>query len=158
MKLPPLGSDPMDTFSKPLKSKKTKLATLFYFNPRKIPEKPGRSLSVIWDKRCPFVDGYENNYQYIVNFDKSGEKAGGHYHHDKQELFIPLVGQIKVVLEDITTKEKEEIILDSGDQSVLYIKPPLAHVVISQTELCSLLVIATYPNNLMDEFPYQINP
>lgn len=157
MILPQLGSDPMDIYSQPLKQEKTKLATIFYLNPRNLPEKPGRSLSVIWDKRCPLVDGFENNYQYIVSFIKKDERAGNHYHASKQEIFIPVSGQIKVCLENPESKETEEIILNSSENKVLYIPPKIAHVAISNSDICSLLVLASFPNNLADEFPYQIS-
>ena len=156
MKLPQIGPDPMDVYSSPVCSLKTKLATIFEIKPRQIPEKPGRSLSVIWDKRIPFIKGFENNYDYIVSFEKSGEKAGNHYHQSKQELFVPVVGKFKVILEDIKTKVREDIFLKNNDYQILYIPPQIAHVVVAESETCSLLVLATFPNNQSDEFSYQL--
>jgi len=156
MKLPQIGPDPMDVYSSPVRQIKTKLATIFEIKPRQVPEKPGRSLSVIWDKRVPFVKGFQNNYDYIVSFEKSGEKAGNHYHHSKQELFVPIIGQFKIVLEDINTQVREEIFLSSNDHQIVYVPPQIAHVVVAESEICSLLVIATFPNNLSDEVSYQL--
>jgi len=156
MKLPKLGPDPMDVYSSPVCNLKTKLATIFEIKPRQFPEKPGRSLSVVWDKRTPLIKGFENNYDYIVSFGKKGEKAGNHYHHSKPELFIPVVGKFKIILEDIKTKVREEIFLKNGDNQILYIPPEIAHVVIAESKICSLLILATFPNNQSDEEKYQL--
>jgi len=156
-KLPKLGPDPMDIYSYPINQKKTKLATIFQIKPREIPEKPGRSLSVVWDKRLPLIEGFENNYDYIVTFKNKGEKAGNHYHNSKQELFTPVIGQVKVILEDINTKETEEIIMDSKNHQILYVPPNIAHTVVADSDVCALLVIASFPNNLADEEPYQLS-
>ncbi|MCW1949681.1 MAG: FdtA/QdtA family cupin domain-containing protein [Candidatus Shapirobacteria bacterium] len=156
MKLPKIGPDPMDVYSSPISQIKTKLAIIFEIKPRQVPEKPGRSLSVIWDKRIPFIKGFQNNYDYIVSFEKLGEKAGNHYHHSKQELFVPIIGQFKIILEDINTKIREEIFLSSSDHQILYVPPQIAHVVIAESEISSLLVLATFPNNQADEEVYQL--
>jgi dTDP-4-dehydrorhamnose 3,5-epimerase-like enzyme len=157
MNLPEIGSDPMDIYSYPVSQEKTKLATIFTIKPRESVDKPGRSLSVIWDKRHPFIKGFENNYDYVVTFEKKGEKAGNHYHHSKQELFTPVVGQIKIILENIDTKEKEEITMNSKDHQILYVPTNIAHTVVADSDICALLVIATFPNNQSDEIHYQIN-
>jgi dTDP-4-dehydrorhamnose 3,5-epimerase-like enzyme len=156
MKLPKIGPDPMDIYSLSVSNTKTKLATIFEIKPREVPEKPGRSLSVVWDKRVPFIEGFENNYDYIVAFKKKGEKAGNHYHYSKQELFVPIVGKFKIILEDIKTKVREEIFIKNGDNQILYIPPKIAHVVIAESEICSLLVLATFPSNQSDEEKYQL--
>lgn len=157
MILPPIGSDPMDIYSQPQSQEKTKLATIFHLNLRDLPEKPGRSLSVVWDKRCPLVANFENNYEYIVKFKRKSEKAGNHYHSSKQEIFIPLSGQIRVYLKNPATGESESVILNSDENKVLYVPSKIAHVAVSDSDICSLLVLATFPNNLADEFPYQID-
>lgn len=156
MKLPKIGPDPMDAYSSPVCQIKTKLAIIFEIKPRQVPEKPGHSLSVIWDKRIPFIKGFQNNYDYIVSFEKSGEKAGNHYHRSKQEIFVPIIGQFKIILEDVNTKVKEEIFLSSTDHQILYIPSQVAHVVIAESEICSLLILATFPNNRSDEVFYQL--
>ena len=54
-----------------------------------------------------------------------------HYHKIKEEWLASVAGKIKVVLEDIETKEQRGIILDEGsiDYTLLYIPPKIAHVV-----------------------------
>lgn len=157
MRLPELGPDKMDVYSYPVNQEKTRLATIFTIKPRESVEKPGRSLSVIWDKRNPFIEGFENNYDYVVTFENKGEKAGDHYHHSKQELFTPVAGQVKIILENINTKETEEITINSKDHKILYIPTNIAHTVISDSDICVLLVIATFPNNQADEVPYEVS-
>jgi dTDP-4-dehydrorhamnose 3,5-epimerase-like enzyme len=157
MKLPKIGPDPMDIYSYPINQEKTKLATIFTIKPRESVDKPGRSLSVIWDKRNPFIKDFENNYDYVVTFEKKGEQAGNHFHHSKQELFTPITGQIRVLLENINTKEKEEIIMNAKDHQILYVPTNIAHTVVADSDICALLVIATFPNNQADEEKYQLS-
>ena len=156
MKLPKFGLDPMDIYSQPISHFDTKLSTVFEINPRQSPDKPGRSLSVVYDQSLPIVECFENRYSYIVSFEKSGEKAGNHYHQSKQEIFVPAVGNFKIILEDINTKIREELSLKSCDHQVMYIRPGIAHTVVADSEVCSLLVLASFPNNQSDEFFYQL--
>lgn len=156
MRLPELGPDPMDVYSNPVSRVETKLATIFTIKPRESVDKPGRSLSVVWDRRNPFVKDFENNYDYVVTFEKKGEQAGNHFHHSKQELFTPIIGQIKVILEDVNTKEREEITINAKDHQILYVPTNIAHTVVADSDICALLVIATFPNNQADEESYQL--
>lgn len=154
MKLPKLGSDSSDYLSKSISDRTTKLTKIFEIPVRRNPEKPGRELIVVWDERIPLIADFENRYSYIVNFTKKGNIAGNHYHNNKRELFTPIMGSFKVVLENIETKEREEINLKYGQ--ILYIPPKTAHLVISNSKTASLYVSATYPNNEEDEFKYSI--
>jgi dTDP-4-dehydrorhamnose 3,5-epimerase-like enzyme len=151
------GKDPMDTYSTPLNVVKTKLAKIFQMKPREIPEKPGRSLAVFWDSRTSFPKGFENEYCYTVTFSEIGNKAGNHYHHEKQELFSPVIGKVTIVLENPKTKEREEIIVDAKDHKIVYIPPKIAHVVIAGSNPAILLVTATSAGTIADEYPYKIS-
>lgn len=146
--------DPSDKYSIPTGVIKTKLATIYQMSFREKPEKPGRKLAVVWDSRFPLYKGFENRYSYIVTFASMNNLAGNHYHNKKNELFYPIVGDFKVILEDIQTKEREEIFLESSKNQVVHVKPKTAHVVISQSQTALLLVVASYPNNEEDEFEY----
>mgnify|MGYP001567053970 CR=1 FL=1 len=148
------GKDPDDIYSTPIGTRQTNLSKIFLMKPRENPEKPGRKLSVVWDSRVPLVEGFENNYTYTVEFANIESVAGNHYHKKKKELFYPVVGDFDVILEDIETKEKEQLTLSSKDHRVLLVNPPTAHVVIAKTHPAILLVTATYPNNKEDEFKY----
>lgn len=149
--------DPMDKFSHPFKKINYKLCTLFYVEPRMNPDKPGRELVVVFDERFPIVSGFESRYSYYVRFFKKGNFAGNHYHDKKQELFIPVHGNFTVTLENLKTKEREEIMLKQDDHPILYINSKIAHKVSSEQDDSVLLVIATSPNSEEDEYHYEIN-
>lgn len=158
MKMPPeFGQDPMDQYSIPLDSETTILAILFQLNPREKPEKPGRSLVVEYDDRVPLVPYFETKYAYTVTFSKPGKQAGNHFHRQKAEIMRPVIGSVTVRLEDQKTKVREEHLLNATNHQAIYIRPEIAHVVISQSEPTVLLVMATHPNNEADEFPYQLS-
>jgi len=149
--------DPMDKFSHPYKKIEHKLGTLFYMEPRKNPNKLGRELVVVYDDRFPLIPGFESHYSYYVRFFEKGNSAGNHYHHKKQELFIPIHGNFSVILEDLETKEQEEILLKRDEHPILYVNSKIAHRVTSNDADSTLLVITTSPNNEEDEYKYNIN-
>jgi len=93
-----------------------------------------------------------------MRFSEKGNIAGNHYHKKKQEQFKSIIGKFRVILERSDTKEQEELILDAQDHNVLYIPSGIAHVVVSDSDIAALLVIATFPNNETDEFSYEITP
>lgn len=155
--LPEFGQDPMDEYSLPLGSETTGLAILFQLNAREKPEKPGRSLVVEYDARVPQVSNFKTKYAYTVTFSEIGNRAGNHYHHQKAEIMRPVVGSVKVKLEDPATKVQEEHALNAASHQSIYVRPEVAHVVIAQSIPMVLLILATHPNNEEDEFPYQLS-
>ena len=54
-----------------------------------------------------------------------------HYHHKKEEWLALTSGRLKIILEDIGTKERQVKILDedSDNYSILYIPSKVAHVI-----------------------------
>lgn len=150
------GKDPMDVYSKPIGITETKLSRMFQMQAREKPEKPGRSLSVVWDARIPLIGGFENKYSYLVSFTKKGNLAGNHYHRHKQELFIPVVDDFVIILEDVETKEREELTISTKDHSVIYIPTRIAHTVVADSDTAVLLVIASSPGTEGDEFAYKL--
>jgi dTDP-4-dehydrorhamnose 3,5-epimerase-like enzyme len=150
------GKDPMDQYSVPLESQETKLGHLFKLQPRQKPEKPGRTLKVLWDERSPLIEGFQNRYSYIVSFDSEGNTAGNHYHEKKQEIFIPLEGVLRVVLENIETKEREEVEISSSEHLAFFVPSRIAHAVTSKSESAILLVTASSAGTEEDEFPYPL--
>jgi dTDP-4-dehydrorhamnose 3,5-epimerase-like enzyme len=54
-----------------------------------------------------------------------------HYHRTKEEWLALASGKIKIVLENVETKEQEIIVLDenSEDFSMIYVPPMISHVV-----------------------------
>lgn len=149
--------DPMDIYSQPRSEQETKLAKLFSLRPRQILQKPGRSLLVLWDYRLPLIQRFKNNYSYAVTFFFKGSTAGNHYHQKKREIFYPLLGDFRVMLEDIRTKQKEELAIKTMNHSALYIPTGIAHAVISKSDSAILLVTASRPSAQNDELEYPLS-
>ncbi len=150
------GANEIDQYSIPKSQRKTKLATIYKLNPRDRKDKPGRILEVLWDRRKPYVSGFDNRYSYTVIFKKSKAVAGNHYHKIKQELFTPLSGKFSIFLEDIKTKTKETVEMDARDHEMIYIHVGLAHAVRAETKDAILFVSATAPGLEEDETPYKL--
>ena len=151
------GDNEMDRYSTPVRHKKTALAELFVMPERAKPEKPGRAVTVTWDARQPLLPGFINRYSYVVRFTQRGGQAGNHYHRQKHELYFAVRGKFRVVLEDMQSKQREEFTLQEGDNTFLYVKPPVAHVVVSESASDVLLVIASSPEVTTDEFAYPLD-
>lgn len=151
-----LGSDPIDQFSIPISERSTRLTKVYSLKLREKAEKPGRALEIVWDSRVPIVKGFDNRYTYAVFFAGRGNIAGNHYHKNKQELFFPIVGRFKVILEDIKSKTREKVELKSTDHEVIFIPTEIAHTVIARADNAVLLVCATYPGVEGDEFSYDL--
>lgn len=66
---------------------------------------------------------------YFVTFDKKGIVRANHYHKTFREWFGVVSGKVKIVLVDIKTKEKKELILDGNSKKYvrLEIGPNIAH-------------------------------
>lgn len=125
-------NDPMDIYSKPVRKRRGKLANIFYMSSRRNPQKPGRELIVAYDDRYPLVKKFRLHYSYCVHFFRKGSIAGNHYHHKKEELFIPIVGNFTILLTDIKTKIRQSININSKEFPVVHIKNKIAHKVISR--------------------------
>ena len=148
----------MDRYSRPIKECNTVLARLFEMDVRRTPTKPGRELHVVLDNRFPLIEGFQSRYSYFVKFDTPGSSAGNHFHKLKQELFLPIVGEFVVFLQDPNTHESESITLHSEKNQLLYIKAGIAHRVESLSPGAILFVHATSPNIDGDEFPIDVQP
>ncbi|MDP3742247.1 MAG: WxcM-like domain-containing protein [Candidatus Micrarchaeota archaeon] len=147
---------PIEYYSKPLKIEKRKLCTIYHIKPRSKAVKPGRELIVAYDERYPRVNGFKTRYAYFVRFLKKGNAAGNHYHEKKNELMIPVVGDLTIKLEDIETKKKETIIARADKPVAVWVKPRIAHAVVAGKPSDIILVLASTPSADDDEFPYQI--
>ena len=149
--------NPMDEYSHPISVKDTKLGRLFVLKAREKPERPGRSLRVIFDSRFPLIENFKSEYLYTVTFDKKGDQAGNHYHKVKSELFYPVAGKLEVHLQNPKNKEHEIIELKAENHVALSVQPGIAHKVIAKDHNAILMVIASAPNVEADEFPYEIS-
>lgn len=78
---------------------------------------------------------------YFVTFAKKGIVRGNHYHKKKEEYFGIAYGKVRLIIEDIKTKERKEFILSSDDPEFVRIKlgPKIAHVVESLSDNAVLI-------------------
>ncbi len=95
---------------------------------------------------------------FYITFSKRGTTRANHYHKNWREWFIVVSGKIKVVLEDIKTKERKKLTLDAQSHSIkrLEIGPFVAH---SFTSLSKHAVLLNYSNKVWikkDVIPYII--
>jgi dTDP-4-dehydrorhamnose 3,5-epimerase-like enzyme len=66
---------------------------------------------------------------YFVTFDTAGQVRGNHYHENAYEAFGIVSGVLEVVLEDVRSHERFEVVLNSDDHlfTRLKIGPYVAH-------------------------------
>lgn len=135
---------------------KTKLSKIFTMQVRENPDKPGRSISDIWDINKPLLKDFENNYSYIVTLREKGNIAGNHYHEKKQELIYPIAGTLTVALENIESKQKEEISFEAAKHQVVYFPTGIAHAIRAETKNAIFLVVATSAEAEEDVLCYKV--
>ena len=147
---------PIEEYSKPTKVEQRKLCTLYYLKVRSKPIKPERELFIAYDECHPQVDGFKVRYVYVVRFFEKGNEAGNHYHVKKDEIMIPINGNMSICLEDILTKETETIAISSAKPIAVRVKPKIAHKVVSKKQGDTLLVLSSTPSADEDEFEYKV--
>ena len=135
---------------------KTKLAKIFTLQARENSEKPGRSIVDVWNISKPLLKNFENNYSYIITLRDKGNIAGNHYHERKQELIYPIIGNFTVLLENIESKEREEISLKASKHQVVYCPIGIAHAIRAETKNATFLVITTSTETEGDAIYYKI--
>jgi len=97
---------------------------------------------------------------YFVSFNKKSAVRGNHYHKKWHEHFGVITGRVRVVLENIKTKERMELVLSArkNQYTRLSIEPYIAHAIQSLTNSASLLSYTnsewkdgsdTYPHKLI---------
>ncbi len=141
-------------YSKPEKVVKQKLCTVYYLKQRL--SKPGRELIVGYNNAIPLASGLKSNYIYLVRFFEKGNVAGNHYHKEKRELLIPVNGEMEVHLENVETKEREKIIINSKQPVAIDVPTGIAHAIKSTKEGDIFLVVASNQSNDEDEISYQV--
>lgn len=95
---------------------------------------------------------------YFVTFERPNQVRGNHYHTKFSEWFGVSYGILQVVLEDVRTKERVELILSSDDKSFtrLTIGPYIAHAFRNLTPTAVLLDYSNkqYDKSDTDRTPY----
>lgn len=81
---------------------------------------------------------------YFATFAQKGTVRGNHYHKTRHEWFGIVHGKVTVVMEDVRTKKRKEIVLSAKrDANIkLEIVPYVAHAIKSMTKYASLLSYA----------------
>lgn len=103
-----------------------------------------------------FLKSNEINNQAIKPFQVyaatilPNETRGDHYHKEKTEWYIVLDGKVKVVLEDVKTKKRRELVLDSSKDFSIRICIPndIAHTFTNISD--STVVVIAYVNKIYD--------
>lgn len=87
-----------------------------------------------------------------------GEWRANHYHPKTAEWFTVFKGTAKVILEDVETKERTEVIVDALSPKTIFAPPGIAHVFINISDKEELMLIA-YAENVYDPadtIPYNL--
>ena len=95
---------------------------------------------------------------YFVTFNEKDTIRGNHYHQEWREWFGVVTGKLKVILEDVITKKREEFILDANNDEYirLEIGPNIAHTFINISPNASLLNYANSEWSEEDTLPYKL--
>ncbi len=95
---------------------------------------------------------------YFVTFERKGIVRGNHYHKKIREWFGIVNGKVKVVLVDINTNERKEMILNANSKKYLRLEigPNIAHGFKSLSESVSLLNYTDKEWEATDVYPAEI--
>lgn len=95
---------------------------------------------------------------YLVTFKKKGAVRGNHYHKRWHEWFGIIAGKVRLVLEDVRTGEKKEMILsaDADKYTRLEVGPYIAHSFKSLTKYAALVNYADSEWDKKDSYYHKI--
>ncbi len=102
-------------------------------------------------------DPFNCLHSYLVSINPRKTRAE-HYHKRKEEWLAITSGKIILLLEDVNSKKKERIFLDSNseDYKIIYIPPLVAHTIKNfGSTKASLVVFSKTPEDLEDTIPYK---
>jgi hypothetical protein len=142
----------LNQYSKPLDKINTKLSTVFLLNSRD--SKKGRFWIPLFNNELPLM--FEVKFAYLSRILERDNVSGNHYHKLKEEIIVPLGGSFEIHLENVETKEKEMVLINSNENKAIYIKTGISHKVISKKNQGLLLVLASTPSTIEDEIEYKI--
>lgn len=112
------------------------------------------------------ITGFENALpnrigEIYLTMANPGEWRANHYHYKTAEWFTIFEGEAKIILEDINSKEKLELLINAVNPKTLYVPPGIAHVFINTSPINKMMLIAyaentydpadTCPYNLIDQ-------
>jgi len=96
-----------------------------------------------------------HSYLVLIN---PGETRAKHYHTKKDEWIAITSGKVMILMEDIHSTGKENIILDinSTDYKLIHVPPFTAHAVKNiGTDKASIIVFSTAIEDPSDTIPYE---
>lgn len=106
----------------------------------------------------PELDKKEFGQLYLIKLKKQAI-VGNHYHKSKEEWLMVISGEVKVLLENVKTGEKQEEVISGSTPKKVRIPPFVAHAVVNLSDEAMLVEYATAvfnPKN-EDRFPHQLN-
>jgi len=95
---------------------------------------------------------------YFVTFNRKGVVRGNHYHKKWHEWFGIVEGKVMVVIENVRTKQRKQLILSAEKNRYTRIEtgPYIAHAIKSLTKTASLLSYADTEWHKKDTHFYQL--
>ncbi len=93
--------------------------------------KDDRGSLIVFLKQSEIISRKHFGQIYYVTFDQRGAVRGNHYHTKSTEWFGVVVGNVKVVVENVKTKARQEILLSSrkNQYTKIQIDPYCAHAI-----------------------------
>lgn len=94
---------------------------------------------------------------YFVTFEGKNVIRGNHVHYKKDEWFVVVRGKLKVILEDLKTKERVTFVLDGDSDKYerVYVERNIAHAFVSLTKSAEMI---NYASKSYDPKHPDINP
>lgn len=92
---------------------------------------------------------------------RKGHVRGNHYHAEKREHFTIMGGKVRILLEDIHTKERKELLIDPSKKTITKVEfgTNVAHAIESIGKEDAIVVAYStteYNPNIMDDVPYKL--
>lgn len=97
------------------------------------------------------------SFQYLAYIDfiaDSNAPRGNHYHKEKEESLYVIKGKLIAIYEDVQSKDREKIILDTGD--FVLVKSGCAHVYFP-VEYTQLVEFSALPFDAADTYKYIVS-
>lgn len=92
---------------------------------------------------------------------KKGHIRGNHYHLKKKEIFTIMAGKVRILLEDVHTKEKREVLIDSAEKTIIKVEfgQGIAHAIESLGNQDAVVIAYNdiqYDENKADDLFYKL--
>lgn len=97
---------------------------------------------------------------YLLTFNAAGVVRGNHYHKESSEVFCLIQGEVEMIFEDVTTKERTYLHVNAltGVARRILIGPHVAHTIVSKSGSAVLASYSSvvYNNVNPDVYSYQL--